>query len=206
MDDEDRSYLFRFLGYGNPASPLWFVGIEEGGEQGQLPVRGAHRPIELPSGRYFHDPKLPTIPSDARPWRIWRKYRDIAERAGTGSNYFISNMAPLGRPSTNVKLMGVDGASYRDRVRRERIPALRELAGQFQPRAIVFHGSGAWRDYQVRESFGVYLQKGQIQFCDEQRLLFTPFLTQGLSNADQDRVVEILKGWMDAPQSSLEAK
>lgn len=195
MDDKDE-YLFRFIGYGDLKSPLWFVGIEEAGAQGKPPRCKEHVCLLLPSGSYRYDPKLPKT-NEAR---LWRKYQTISERAGNGSNFFMSNMAPLARSGINEKLIGIDFASYRNQVRQRRIPALRELIEQFRPRAVIFHGSTAWRDYRVRESFGVDVQEERVQCYPEHRLLFTCFLTQGFSNHDQDRVVGILIRWLDAPR------
>lgn len=72
-----RQHLFRFFGYGNPESPLWFVGIEDGGPSGHAPVPEAHAHVALESGIYHHDPALPGR-DDALRSPSWAKYRDIS--------------------------------------------------------------------------------------------------------------------------------
>jgi hypothetical protein len=100
-----RNYLFQFFGYGNPESPLWFIGIEEGGASGGIPTAGSHSSVTLPSGIYHFDPNLPCESETAKS-PLWAKYRNISARAGNGVNYFMSNMAPLARPSMKDVLPG----------------------------------------------------------------------------------------------------
>lgn len=197
MNDElARNYLFRFFGYGNPESPLWFIGIEEGGASGGMPAAGSHSSVNLPSGIYYFDPKLPCESETAKS-PLWAKYRNISARAGNGVNYFMSNMAPLARPSIKDVLPGnVSWPAYRQLVAQERIPALRSLIQHFQPRAVLVHGKAAWRGYGVRETFGLQTLSGELHAYPNERLLLTPFLLRGFSNANRDRAVELLSGWL----------
>lgn len=194
-DDQARDYLFRFFGYGNPESPLWFIGIEEGGASGGMPASGSHASVTLPSGAYYFDPKLPSE-CEAMKSPLWVKYRNISMRAGNGSNYFMSNMAPLARPSIKDVLPSVSWAAYRQLVANERIPALKALIRHFQPRAVLFHGTTAWRAYGVRETFGLQPLTGQMQAYQNERILFTRFLLRGFANKDRDSAVQTLKDWL----------
>jgi hypothetical protein len=193
--DEAHDYLFRFFGYGNPASPLWFVGIEEGGDPGQPPKTEAHSSLTLDGDALFYDPELPKQErGERRP--LWAKYRDISHRADNGDGYFMSNMAPLARPSVAHPLNGVSWPVYRQRVIQERIPMLRALILAFRPKAVLVHGAGAWRTYMVREAFDLPLPAGRIQSFPDRGLVFTNFLLRGFPNTDRDAVVAVLRQWL----------
>ena len=195
-DDLALNYFFRFFGYGNPESPLWFIGIEEGGVSGGNPAVDSHSSITLSSGTYHFDPNLP-CESGAAKSPLWAKYRNISMRAGNGPNYFMSNMAPLARPSIkNVLPDNVSWPAYRKLVAKERIPALKSLIQHFQPRAVLFHGKAAWRDYGVRETFGLQTLSGELHVYPNERLLFSPFLLRGFSNENRDRAVDLLSDWL----------
>ena len=109
----------------------------------------------------------------------------------------MSNMAPLARPSIKNVLPGkASWPAYRQLVAQERIPALKLLIKHFQPRVVLFHGKAAWRDYGVRETFGLQTRLGELHVYPNERLLLTPFLTRGFSNLNRDRVVELLGDWL----------
>jgi len=193
--DEARDYLFRFFGYGDPSSPLWFVGIEEGGEPDKPLQADGHSSLALGGDALFYDPKLPEWESgDRKP--LWSKYRDISQRAGNGTGYFMSNMAPLARPSVTHPLHGVSWPAYRQRVIQERIPMLRGLLAEFRPKAVLIHGASAWRTYMVREAFDLPALTGRIQSHPDRGLIFTNFLLRGFPNTDRDAVVGILRQWL----------
>ena len=125
-------WMYRWLGYGDIRSPLWFVGIEPGGR-----LEGYSR--DEPPARhslgseYFH--VVETRPEGGGT-RVWSRCKDIAAKAGFGSDYFLSNMSPI--PSRDA--VQANGASP------DRLNDYHELLylayRTFEPRAVVFHGKG----------------------------------------------------------------
>jgi hypothetical protein len=189
MDERFIDYRLNFLGYGDPQSRLWFVGIEEGGSlDSNLQI---HDHPKIPGTNYMHDPELPIESA-----RVWDRYRDIATHVGAGSAYFMSNMAPFARPQEHISLGSMNESQYRDLVIHQRIPALRQLIDRFQPRAVLFHGKGAWQRYQVRELFGLTPKTGRVQDYPVRRLVFTNFLTRGFNKTDQEVVEALLRDWL----------
>lgn len=193
----DYEYRFRFLGYGSPESPLWFVGIEEGGDMKDPPARKAHKKFELGSDTYFRDPGLPSV--DRKP--VWRKYQDISCNAGNGNSYFISNVAPLARINIKKSLDLVDYKVYTKRVKDERVSALRKLVEKYHPRAVIFHGVNGWRNYRVMEAFGLISQGQRVNSYSTHHFMFTGFLSRGqwFSREDQNTVIDTLKSWLELP-------
>src|SRR3546814_4772842 len=80
--------------------------------------------------------------------------------------------------SSDLELQGVDQAQYRQRVIEERVPALKRLIDHYRPRAVIFHGKAGWRDYGVREVFGVTLDDRRIADYPEHGLIFTNFFSR----------------------------
>ncbi len=190
MDKQIIEYRLNFFGYGNPASLLWFVGIEEGGSVDANEICMDHP--KIPGTDFIHDPALPKESSP-----VWNSYRKIASGLAVDGAYFMTNLAPFARPQMSVDLRVMDKAEYRNLVEDRRVPALKALIERFRPRAVVFHGKGAWQQYRVREAFGLPLKSERIQAYPEQRLVFAPFLGQrGCTPADKEILKAILDPWL----------
>lgn len=190
MDKQNIEYRLNFFGYGNPASLLWFVGIEEGGSVDSNEIRMDHP--KIPGTDFMHDPELPDGSSP-----VWNSYRKIASALGVDGAYFMTNLAPFARPQISVDLGPMGGPGYRNMVEKLRVPALKQLIERFSPRAVVFHGKGAWQQYHVREAFGLPLKSERIQAYPEQRLVFAPFLGQrGCTPADKEILRATLEPWL----------
>ena len=192
-------HRFRFLGYGSLKSPLWFIGIEEGLPKGKSltskePCK--HSTLVLPTGLHCYDPHLPV--AEGVESSVWRICREVAKQAGSEGHYFMSNMAPLPRNAMAMRHPDLDEDAYRKQIIDQRIPTLAALIQKFLPRAVVFHGRSAWKQYRVREKFGITLSEDRIQSCQEGRLVFTNFFSRryGLFGPqDQQSLVNLLTDW-----------
>lgn len=182
MDQDVIDYRFNFFGYGDLASPLWFIGIEEGGD---LHSNAVFDSPKIPGTHYFYDPNMPTKAA-----QLWGVYRNIARAVGA-SSYFMSNMGAIAKPTDAGDRSMLPG-DYTALVRQGRIPVLRQLIERYRPRAVVFHGKGAWTRYAVREAFELDLRPGSFHAYAEERLLFTPFL-QRLRRADRAKLEAALR-------------
>jgi hypothetical protein len=180
----EQAYRLGFLGYGNPASRVWFVGMEEGGEWG-VAQPSAHQVLHMGDVSATYDPVLPV--AETRESSVWRISRQLAQAVGAGDDYFLSNMAPFPRPSLRSPLPGIHPVTYDSLVREVRIPWLITLLRGLRPAAAVFHGKSAWRRYGVRESIGLPVQQGHLLLYPAEGLAFAPFFTRRhgiLSEAD----------------------
>lgn len=185
MVRDDVDYMFKFAGYGNPESRIWFIGIEEGkrtdeGENMRGPARDSHRRIS--SSEAYYDPELPEL-SNPNKSSVWKICAEIAAQCGLPNSYFRSNMGALPRKMERSALNGLNERDYVNRVATERIPMLRKLSGEFKPAAIVFHGRGAWTRYRVCEIFGLNppdrASSTRVIAYLEQRILLTNFFSRG---------------------------
>lgn len=209
--DNEQAYRLQFLGYGDPRSRVWFVGIEEGGNFTET-HRATHAGLEVGDLQLTYDPSLPV--ATGRESSVWRICRHLAQVAGVGSGYFLSNMAPFPRPSISTPVAGIEPGAYVQLVREARIPLLGSVIQEFRPAAVVFHGKSAWRNYRVREHFGLPPNEGRVLAYPEQRIAFAPFFTRRhgiLSANDQDDLVAFIrqasqgKVGLDTSTSTLDA-
>lgn len=193
----EQAYRLQFLGYGDPASPVWFVGIEEGGAWREAQPE-THRALHLDGRRASYDPSLPV--ADGRESSVWRISRQLAQAAGAGTGYFLANMAPFPRPSLASRLDGIDAGDYVRLVREVRVPWLIGWLGALRPAAVVFHGKAAWRGYRVRESLGLPVGDARVQLHPDQGLAFAPFFSRRLgilTSADIEALTGFLTAAMD---------
>ena len=191
--DSEQAYRLQFLGYGDPRSRVWFVGIEEGGNFTET-HRATHEGLQVGDLQLTYDPTLPG--ATGRESSVWRISRHLAQAAGVGSGYFLSNMAPFPRPSILTPLAGIEAGAYLQLVREARIPLLRAAIQVFQPAAVVFHGKSAWRGYRVREHFGLAPKDGRVLAYLEQGLAFAPFFSRRhgiLSTSDQEELAFFIR-------------
>lgn len=195
---DERDYLFRFFGYGDPAAPIWFIGIEEGGQQGASPKPECHSAVEVDGQTYYFDTGFP----DGNQSPVWPVARNLAAAAGMEGRYFLSNMAPLARPEESEALEGIDEPSYHTQVRTTRIPALLQLARHFGAKALVFHGQGAWRRYDVPKAAGLTLPeratpKARVLAFPQQGVILTGSFARGsaFTRADRATTAGYLRAW-----------
>jgi len=141
--------MYRWLGYGDIHSPLWFIGIEPGGD-----LKGYEKINELddnPLGNnlYCLDPNLP---SNSKSTKVWDNCKYIAEKVGI-NHYFLSNMSPIPHSSLQVNQQA-------DLEKLESYQNLLYLAYQAQKTKpiVIFHGKG------VRGSRGFYKYKFHEKF------------------------------------------
>lgn len=189
----EQAYRLQFLGYGNPSSPVWFIGIEEGGEWGEAKPE-AHRALHLDGRSAAYDPRLPV--ADGRESSVWRISRQLAHAAGVGEAYFLSNMAPFPRPALTSRLAGIDACEYVRLVRDVRMPWLIGWLRALRPSAVVFHGKTAWRAYGVREALELPLCDARVQLHPDHGLAFAPFFSRRLgilSKADIEALTAFLR-------------
>lgn len=194
MQQSDVDYHFRFLGYGQPQQPLWFVGIEPGGDAGAKPQPDAYSS----DGENLYHRELPERGGpESSP--LWTKYARLSELLHNGENYFISNIAPLPRRNVNSALQGIDTwNNYRRRVMSERLPMIWRALNKYRPRAVVIHGKSAWNGYDVQRQWGLEPLTDRLNFHESNRLLFCNFLLRGFTNNDRDVAAPRLQQWLAA--------
>ena len=170
MEESDLSEWFRVLGYGNPHSPLWFVGIEPGGSQTGPP--SSDMKYEFDGSTYRYDRDAKPI-SGKRPSAAWsRALQFTNDLFGLAAVYpltseavwdhcMLSNLAPLPRPSVRHPL-DVDRDVYCQRVRNERVPLFTKLVEQRRGLAMVVHGKGAASIYHAYDDLG----QGELKEVD----------------------------------------
>ncbi|MBS7455715.1 hypothetical protein [Coralloluteibacterium stylophorae] len=210
LSEEDIDYLFRFVGYGDPKSRLWFVGIEEGQQGGpdavKPPARSSHENVERDGPELHHDPTLPSGESN----RVWAMCRGIAQACGIPS-YFMSNIAPVARRNIRVILPGgLDSRAYRQRVQNERVPLLGKLLREQQDRVAVFHGKAGWRTHGV---IGQLCDEEEVEsldgapgvlVCHPRRILLANTFAYGrrwISESDQRAIEHQVDAWLAGSRS-----
>ncbi|MCL2523617.1 MAG: hypothetical protein FWF20_08170 [Betaproteobacteria bacterium] len=130
MNDEEFQY--QWLGYGNIKSDLWFIGIEPGGENKGYNGKGCSKYLLENGSSFYLGDSLPA--SDQS--EVFRRCEEVAESAGYGRNYFLSNMSPIAS-------RGVDNHAETDGRLKSYQNLLYQAYKQYRPQAVVFHGKGS---------------------------------------------------------------
>jgi len=202
MQDTDIELFFRFLGYGPiKTAKVWFVGIEPGG------VRNAfvneQDGISLNGEDLLYDASIPTPAQAERETRVWTCSRAMAEALGVNDAYFMSNMAPLPRPSEGAVHEGVSSAEYATKVTSEYIPRLCAAIESCSPKAVIFHGKGAFRSYGIAKALGLdRAAKPQItngfEIYEDRKIIVCGNFSRGsnFSNAQMSSMTEKLRDWL----------
>jgi hypothetical protein len=167
--------LLTHIGYGNPAGPLWFLGMEEkldGERDANLRWRLDHfaHPVDTLTNHLNAPwigpdlPRTPTWPTMAKIARLlverapdWRDgaaaKRYVRERLGAGDgDTFLFELVPL--PNRSEKTW-----AYQDRFPEgrpgfqrthldDRIRSLRQFALDHNPRVVICYGKRLWPDYE----------------------------------------------------------
>lgn len=169
LTTDQLNQWFTVLGYGELKAPVWFVGIEPGGEQthsepkseneqelnDQSKVRWDPSPCEkAPNGQLFTPAWKRPIEILQRAWG--RNGTPQEDWAWAWQNMMTANLAPLPRKSTTHKLIVDNPREYHKRVRDERVSMLHRIF-MTQPslRVMIFHGKSAWMRYGIESGFGV---------------------------------------------------
>lgn len=202
MNTENLDKWFRFIGYGDPNSWLWFIGIEEGGERiSDAPSEG-HAQFVIDQECVNYDPNLPP----ARDNQVWSTALELARYANLRdepAQYFISNIAPLPRQNVRKNHDGVNAKEFRSRVIHERVGRLLGHHKKNAANAMLFHGKEGWRTYKVIEQFGLVLKDGfdpdtRLVVFDRQKLIFAPTFSWGARHFNEEQreaVKHYLKKW-----------
>jgi len=173
----DWDHVLGRLGYGNPAAPVWFLGMEEGlSKELNVALREfLERP--QPFDSFEHMGLSLTHPPRTPPWRIMAKLTrrlqcnvadwDNAQRAleyvvgnlGTAkSDTLLLEMLPLPakkfsqKPSdwpNQYKSRFSDPFTYSEEMLGKRIPIMRDLAYEHRPRVVFCYGEGYWPHYEA---------------------------------------------------------
>ncbi len=171
--DAELDHLLNFVGYGNLAAGIWFLGMEEaGGGEANLRARlgfhavedlaGAHRRL----GVTKHHWGRKVI---QRTWRgmcvvmlalagrsvtrqTIREYQ-ADELGRSHGDTLLAELMPI--PKAKVHRWGYEAlipqlasrADYYARVKPRRVRLLRRLLAERQPRVVIAYGKGFWGDY-----------------------------------------------------------
>ena len=125
MNDKDG--LYKWLGYGNIQSKLWFIGIEPGG-----PNEGYKESNLLPDKPFYTQP----ITEDMHSVPVFSRCKEVSEKSGYGDDYFLSNMSPIARRNA-----AQSNATDENKLR-EYQKLLFDESKINKPEAIIFHGKG----------------------------------------------------------------
>lgn len=202
MQDTELELFFRFLGYGPiQIAKVWFVGIEPGGERKAFV--NDQDGIRLKGEDLLYDSSIPTPARGERETRVWKCSRVMAEALGVSDAYFMGNMAPLPRPSESAVHDGVSGAEYATKVTSEYIPRLCAAIESCSPKAVVFHGKGAFRSYGVAKALGLDRAiKPKIihgfEIYEDRKVIVCGNFSRGsnFSNSQMSLMTEKLRDWL----------
>lgn len=222
MQDDKLDRWFKFLGYGSLHAPVWFVGIEPGGDPQEGGPTEQVEKAKLGQDNVHWDP----LPQEEAPkgkafTLAWRRPVEIVNqlwgRSGSAQenwkwawrNLMAANVAPLPRRKLGDELLGVDEARYLQRVCSERVPMLLRLLSDLPSlRVMVFHGKAAWSLYGVEAA----LAQGQGRWTTvsgapqmrvweqaNKRLVLTNSMTwyRHFTHADRDALAAQLQVWRD---------
>lgn len=202
MQGGDIENFFRFMGYGPiQTAKVWFIGIEPGGESHAF-VKDQDV-ITLNGEELLYDASIPTPAEDERETRVWSCSRQMAAALGVGDAFFMSNMAPLPRPSEQNLHDGISSAEYTRKVASEYIPRLCAAIDGCAPKTIIFHGRGAFRTYGVAKALGLdHTDRPEftagLEIYDDRRIVVCGNFSRGstFTNAHKSYVTEKLRGWL----------
>lgn len=201
MQSSELELFFRFLGYGDiKTAKVWFIGIEAGGSL--HPFQKDQSQIKIDNETLMYDETLP-VAAYGTESRVWTCARDIAQFSVVGTDYFLGYMAPLPRQRETVLHTLIEQPEYVMKVRNEYIPRLYAAYRLLKPAAVVFHGQGAFRTYQVKKAFD--LSNGQqpktvrgIHVYGDRRIMVCGNFSRGTAfdNSHKQYVAEKLRAWV----------
>lgn len=199
MNEQDIDAWFRFIGYGNPSSELWFIGSEEGGETPSTGPADGQSALRFETHDLLYDKNLPSQNENG----VWRKSHFLAEAYGVAStkNYFLSNVAPLPKHAEAEMHAGIDRKKYLENVRAQRVPLLVRLHRSRAKGITVFHGKRSRANYGLLGAFGLSetqaIKRDGILIFEQERLIFTGHFSRGTSfpNRQKAATAEILHDW-----------
>jgi len=190
---ENLNVFIQFLGYGNLASKIWFIGIEEGGNISdektfteELNKRKENRFL------YLEESKEKTQVWDIIATLIKEVMPSISRtdmfREET-SSFFLSNLFPLPRPTTLSQKFSeykpyfgediVDPNKYQSIVRSERYPIIYRNWIKYSPKLTICFGSGYHNEFENLLKLGHSkfdsLSDGNLFYFSDEKVLLTPF-------------------------------
>lgn len=168
----DVQNLLEFVGYGNPAGPFWFVGMEEAGDltPAELLTRAREfRPIDDLARAHA----LPGYLTDMAPLRAtwsgmsrlvlrlsgdahWRdrervRWYQMNKLGRTDGETFLTEALPLPAPSIAhwpYQALFTTREVYRAKVLPPRMEQLRALYDRSRPRYVFCYGKHYWEDFE----------------------------------------------------------
>ncbi len=204
LTDEHWQKLLSFRGYGNPAGPYWFVGIEEygqGTEQELLTRANQLQEIDdlsrvhsLPDLHFDIQRLLPTwgamckivlrLKDDPDWWdgETCRRYQ--SQTLGTaGGETFLTELLPLPKPSDRPWPDWWPWASweeYAEKVVPHRIEMTRTLFEAHRPPFVFCYGKSYWSYHKgifpEADFHSIVAGKVQVAALGMSRIVLTPFL------------------------------
>lgn len=199
MNAQDIDAWFRFIGYGDPSSALWFIGSEEGGVTPSTGLADGQKTLRFEAHDLLYDGNLPSESKNG----VWSKAHFLAEAYGVAStkNYFLSNVAPLPKHAEAEVHEGINRKEYLENVRAQRVPLLVRLHRSRAKGITVFHGKRSRANYGLLDAFGVSetqaIKRDGILIFEQERLIFTGHFSRGTSfpNRQKAATAEMLHNW-----------
>ena len=210
------------LGWGDPQNGIWFIGVEEAtawtkelleshvknGSPQYAPESKRNWKELGYAGKSIRDYTSKVVQPLSRQYfkKSWQEYRDGILWA-EGSQIFQANYFPLGKPSLKdwpsqyaelFELKSSDLKKYKELVRECRAPLLQKLWKDSKPQATVCFGIYAWREFeslfQLNPDSAKWLDE-DIAVYEEQKIILSPFLGQGMSDMKAKFITEQLEKW-----------
>lgn len=223
MSDQETEYfkiVNRWLGWGDPAGGLWFIGVEEGSswDCGNLIDLSRARKLILDRYNKNYTTYADKIDRGSVNWPIatvtakisgclsssvvsWREYRENILWLD-GCKVFNGNLMSLGKPSLSngdwpecyKELFGYsadDFDLYRRSVEETRYEFFRDFVDKFNPQAIVCFGMSHWEEFSR-----VFVREGGEIYSDKFKTKIFDrdrvILTRHFSNGMPDKTVDFI--------------
>lgn len=207
LSEEDVDYFFRFMGYGPLlTAKVWFIGIEEGGEM-RKPLEGEEPfdKIEIDGEVLNYEGNSNLSSFMGRPKKeispVWEVGYAIARDLELDDTkyVFIGNMAPFARTKEIAEHKFGTPADYNERVKKKYIERRYRLWKRLRPKAVVFHGAGAFRDYGVAEVFGLKSPQQDpagLNVYELQKIIQTKSFSRAFPIKADQAIVARIREWL----------
>ena len=205
--------LTNFLGFGHPDAPIWFVGLEEGGQWHDDPQEDERKYAEYGRGFLYTDAEnrgrtavydiMSKIvvaalgDASARSYEEYRKHRLFRE----GGHAFQANLYPLGKKSLDAwpewypELFGVRTLDeYRERVRPDRYRLLQSARRKYARSVVICFGKTAWAEFREALDLDDAYDDSIVKRCrvyPSAGVVMTPFFSYRRGAMDRQTIAAV---------------
>lgn len=222
LSSKEKTRLLHFVGYGNLAAPVWFIGMEERGHgEERLERRSKFKSVEdlarahdiLGITKHHHPP--------VKLQRTWRAMCEImlslanvnptidnlkryqaTELGRFESDTFLTELLPIPAPSRRAwefaSLFGERG-DYEEKVRPERIKMLGRLISKHKPSLVICYGHADWKYFEQLFPQAIWRSVAPFRIgrTHKTRIFLTPhFVPYHMGKARIARLCQLIKGML----------